>query len=91
MPNILDFTDHTKKRKGRPSTINVGADRSKYFKEWAEKNPEKIEKYRLKQRIRNRENAIQRMQLEIEGIKSILDGNDNGTTEENEETGERVS
>lgn len=90
MPNFLDFTEHTKKRKGRPATVNVGADRSKYFKQWAEKNPEKIEKYRLKQRIRNRENAILRMKLEIEGIKSILERNDNGT-EENEETGAGIS
>lgn len=85
MPKILDFTNDSTKKKGRPSTVNVSADRSKYFKEWAEKNPDKIERYRIKQRIRNREKAIQRMHGEIDVMKSILDGSSNGEDEDEED------
>lgn len=88
--NTLDLTNGkpTLKRshRGRPKNEDGKVDRHEYRTEWIKNNPDKVQKYRIKSMIRNREKAIEKLSQELEQYKDMLEkmtsGNTNASVEE---------
>ena len=78
MPNTIDLTGGKPTIKqfqvGRPKKEDgVASNRKEYHLTWMKNNPEKVERYRIKAMIRNRERAIQRLTDELEEYNIALE------------------
>lgn len=74
---MLDLTNGkpTIKRshRGRPKNEKGEVDRREYHLNWIKNNPDKVQRYRIKSMIKNREKAIEKMSLELGSYKDILE------------------
>lgn len=78
MPNTIDLTGGKPTVKyfncGRPKKEDgVASNRKEYHLTWMKNNPEKVERYRIKAMIRNRERAIQRLTEELAEYNNALE------------------
>ena len=75
--NVIDLTNGkpTLKRshRGRPKNEDGEVDRREYHNNWMKNNPDKVQKYRIKSMIKNREKAIGKLSQELEHYKDMLE------------------
>jgi hypothetical protein len=75
---VLDFTNgkSAKKRTHNPRPIKENGEpmnRNEYHVYWIKNNPDKVERYRVKAIIRNREKAIERLTQELSHYNDMLE------------------
>lgn len=83
MPTIDLTAGRPKKRTHNPRPLKENGEpmnRNEYHIHWIKNNPDKVERYRVKALIRNREKAIERLTQELDSYTDMLKKMTSGIT-----------